>query len=162
LASEIIWHLKSKKDFNEKRSSSSDGIQQSASGANLSGQVKQGGKEQALSPKDIDALISREIQNLNDERIRKKSEKMAAEGRNMNAMNSKLSGMAISNNNVSALANNSAGSNSLNKSDESDDYIDLKDCTSKKVTLKDFNIVKLVGKGSFGKVNNLLFNFSNF
>jgi hypothetical protein len=82
---------------------------------------------------------------------------MAAEGRNaMNAMNNKLSGLAISNNNVNPNSNNNTAG-SLSKGDESDDYIDLKDCISKKVTLKDFNIVKLVGKGSFGKVNNRIF-----
>ncbi len=36
--------------------------------------------------------------------------------------------------------------------EDSDDYINLNDCLSKKINLQDFNIEKLVGKGSFGKV----------
>lgn len=70
---------------------------------------------------------------MNVERIRKKSEKVNLDGKKNGAKKSEF-------------LDGSSGQN------VEDDYIDLRDCSSKKVTLKDFNIVKLVGKGSFGKV----------
>jgi len=73
----------------------------------------------------------KEIDELNFERIRKRSEKI-----NLNDKSS----------------HRNQNDKQTNNSDMSDDYIDLKDCISKRVTFKDFNIVKLVGKGSFGKV----------
>lgn len=93
--------------------------------------LKNSNNKNDLTSNDIDTLKMREIAKLSFERKNKKSEKL-----NANAAN----------------ANRAANSNNKTLNDDSDDYIDLKDCYSKKITLKDFNLVKLVGKGSFGKV----------
>ena len=86
-----------------------------------------------LSESQYDDLKLKEIDKLIIARIRKKSEKLQ-----------------IDQNSKARQANEASKTGEL--IDGADDYIDLKDCTSKKITLKDFNIIKLVGKGSFGKV----------
>lgn len=86
-----------------------------------------------LTSSDIDTLKLKEIEDLKFERIKKKSEKQMQPS-NANRMQAQK------------------GAFGDLQDQDSDDYIDLKDCYSKKVTLKDFNMVKLVGKGSFGKV----------
>ena len=79
-------------------------------------------------------LKSKEIENL--DRIRKQSDK-TNDKKNKNAND----------------ANKYKGLSSSNYDDSlSDAYIDLRDCKSKRVTIDNFNIVSLVGKGSFGKV----------
>lgn len=89
-----------------------------------------------LTSSDIDTLKLREIEELKFERIKKKSEKQQMP--------------------TNAASRGGAGghykTDPSHAQDDSDDYINLNDCSSKKVTLKDFNLVKLVGKGSFGKV----------
>ncbi len=40
----------------------------------------------------------------------------------------------------------------LEEDNDANDYIDLRNCVSKKISLDKFNITKLIGKGSFGKV----------
>lgn len=98
-----------------------------------SGDQKSGGGNHKvnLTSSDIDTLKLKEIEDLKFERIKKKSEKQMQP--NANRMQAQKGGFDL-------------------QDQDSDDYIDLKDCYSKKVTLKDFNLVKLVGKGSFGKV----------
>jgi novel protein kinase C delta type len=63
------------------------------------------------------------------ERIRKKSEKLRLDQSNRNTQ----------------LLNRGS-------KDGDDEYIDLRECNSKRITLDKFNIAKLIGKGSFGKV----------
>jgi hypothetical protein len=82
-----------------------------------------------LSLHEIDSLKLKEIENINLERIRKRSEKLNIGGKSSNKPN--VPDQIL---------------------EDPDDYINLKDCTSKRITLADFNIEKLVGKGSFGKV----------
>jgi hypothetical protein len=38
------------------------------------------------------------------------------------------------------------------KNEDNNDYLSISDCSSR-VSFNDFKIIKLVGKGSFGKVN---------
>ena len=80
---------------------------------------------------DIDTLKLREIESVNIERIRKKSEKINVQEKS---------------------ATSDQASRTKLESAEHHDYINLNDCLSKKITLDDFNMVKLIGKGSFGKV----------
>ena len=86
---------------------------------------------------DIDNLKLKEIENVNIERIRKQSEKL-----NIN----KSPGALVGPSKKIELAEDS-------RIDENDEYINLHDCSSHKISFNDFNIVKLIGKGSFGKVN---------
>lgn len=70
-----------------------------------------------LTSSDIDTLKMREIEELNVARIKKKSEKMpiASMGRNQQQK-----------------GGGGGGFDSLNQNDDSDDYINLNDCSSKK------------------------------
>ena len=92
-------------------------------------------KNHSLSESQYEDLKLKEIDKLIIDRIRKKSEKLQLE---------KDKHPKAHPNEVSRTGE------FLNE--DADDYINLRDCTSKKITFKDFNIVKLVGKGSFGKV----------
>lgn len=90
---------------------------------------KKNGTSQIHSNNDINNLKQKEIENFNYEKTRKKSERQ-------------------SNNNQKAK-DQQEDSNL----EDDNDYLDLSNCTThKKVTIDDFNLVKLVGKGSFGKV----------
>lgn len=82
---------------------------------------------------EIDSIKQKEIEKLTIEKTRKKSEKLAISGKSCQHRVSDGSGHVDSDN----------------------DYIDLTACASshKKIDIEDFNLVKLVGKGSFGKVN---------
>ena len=84
---------------------------------------------------DIDNLKLKEIENVNIERIRKQSEKL-----NINK------GALVGPSRKIELADDSR----IDENDES--YINLHECSSHKISFNDFNIVKLIGKGSFGKV----------
>ena len=79
--------------------------------------------------------MSEEIKNLEEDRFRKKSAKL-----NINGKKSKNS------------KSNSSSSSNLNDTLDENCYLTIGEFTSRRITLKDFNIVKLVGKGSFGKV----------
>jgi serine/threonine protein kinase len=87
-----------------------------------------------LSESQYEDLKLKEIDKLIIDRIRKKSEKLQLENKHAKAHP------------------NEASRTGEFLGEDADDYINLRDCTSKKITFKDFNIVKLVGKGSFGKV----------
>jgi hypothetical protein len=87
-----------------------------------------------LSESQYEDLKLKEIDKLIIDRIRKKSEKLQLENKRAKAHP------------------NEASRTGEFLGEDADDYINLRDCTSKKITFKDFNIVKLVGKGSFGKV----------
>ena len=93
---------------------------------------------QNLTSIEIDSLKLKEIENINDQR-RKKSEKVSYEN---------------TANRYGLLNKNKIPNSTIPKIDETNDYINLAECTSKKIKLKDFNLVKLIGKGSFGKVSN--------
>ena len=118
-----------------KSSSSTEDSLSNAENANANGM---GSK--ASTESQYDELKLKEIDKLIIARIRKKSEKLQIDSQNAAAGKSHPS------------AQSDAAKTGECGNEDSDDYIDLKDCTSKKITLKDFNIVKLVGKGSFGKV----------
>jgi novel protein kinase C delta type len=83
-----------------------------------------------LTQTDFDNLKQKEIESINLERIRKKSEKLKLDQNNKQSKRDTKDGVV----------------------DEEDDYIDLRECNSKRISLDKFNIVKLIGKGSFGKV----------
>ena len=108
-------------------------------------------KDQVVTLKDLNALKSKEIQELEVERIRKKSEKLQLESKRAKQKNA---ANAANNRNAGRTESSNISASKLNEdSDESDEnYFNLSDCTSKKCSFKDFSIVKLVGKGSFGKV----------
>ena len=135
-----------------------------SSNATNSSSVSSGGEtSRELSSNEIDSLKLEEIEKLNVERIRKKSEKL---------------NLANKGERAAALAAAQAATSSTvgGKSDDQSEYMNLKDYTSslvnssgvggslgggggnatlyngRRVTLKDFRIEKLVGKGSFGKV----------
>lgn len=73
-------------------------------------------------------MKQKEIENFNIEKTRRKSERL---------------------NSNQKIKNQKDDSNL----EEDSDYLELANCTTqKKVTIDDFNLVKLVGKGSFGKV----------
>ncbi len=83
-----------------------------------------------MTQTDFDNLKQKEIESINLERIRKKSEKLKLDQNNKQSKRDTKDGVV----------------------DEEDDYIDLRECNSKRISLDKFNIVKLIGKGSFGKV----------
>ncbi len=87
-------------------------------------------KSEHSSRNDIDKLKLKEIENIAKERIQR-SQKM---------------------NDTKNLQKSNVPQRDLVGNEIEDNYIDLSNCISKKVSLKDFNIIKLVGKGSFGKV----------
>lgn len=86
---------------------------------------------------EIDSIKQKEIDKLTIEKTRKKSEKLAISG--------------------GKKCQHRASEGNVNAEDSDGDYIDLTACASshKKINIEDFNLVKLVGKGSFGKVNLL-------
>ena len=92
-----------------------------------------------MTPSDYDRLKLKEIEKLTDERIRKKSEKLR----------------------IDQHKSKDAKKDKSAADESGDEYIDLRDCNSKRVTLEKFNIVKLIGKGSFGKVFLVINKFSN-
>lgn len=92
---------------------------------------------------DLNALKKKEIQDLEVERIRKKSEKIQLE--------SKRAKQQQQPNNLNAKKSNDGQTNRTPESDDSQ-YFNLSECVSRRASFKDFTIVKLVGKGSFGKV----------
>jgi hypothetical protein len=85
-------------------------------------------KQPIPSSTEINTLKQKEIENINIEKTRKKSEKLAICSKTREL------------------------DDDFKESDN--DYIDLTSCVSshKKIKIEDFNLVKLVGKGSFGKV----------
>ena len=107
-----------------------DGSQKSIKKSNSDESLTEGAQNKGKTPhsnKDINNLKQKEIENLNIEKTRKKSEKLS--------INDKIRPASDA------------------KTDEESDYIDLNICSSRKVKMEDFNLVKLVGKGSFGKVS---------
>ena len=100
----------------------------------LSSETNNGTTNKNLSESQYEDLKLKEIDKLIIDRIRKKSEKLQLENKHAKAHP------------------NEASRTGEFLNEDADDYINLRDCTSKKITFKDFNIVKLVGKGSFGKV----------
>lgn len=79
--------------------------------------------------------MSDEIRNLEEDRFRKKSAKLNINGKK--DRNDKKT---------------SSSSSNLDDTNDENCYLNIGDFRSQRITLKDFNIVKLVGKGSFGKV----------
>ena len=145
--SEILSTIKKDGSKKTKRSNSND---------RLSVPTKTRIEKDMVTIKDLNDLKSKEIRELEVERIRKKSEKLQLESKRGKQKNQALGagGNAGNRQDPSGISSQRTNESKLNESsDESEDYYErLSDCTSKKCSFKDFCIVKLVGKGSFGKV----------
>lgn len=102
-------------------------VKKSNSNESLTDDARKNNKTQnSHSNIEINTLKQKEIENLHIEKTRKKSEKL--------------------------MISDKIKPQSDVKNEEENDYIDLNSCSSRKVKIGDFNLVKLVGKGSFGKV----------